>query len=385
MARGAGLLAMACGTFALGMAEFSMMAVLTPVARSLGVSIPAAGDFISAYALGVTLGSPLPLLLRSRPYKHILLILCAVICAGNALTACAQGYFSLLACRFLAGLPHGAYFGVAAIFATTLVERGRRASAVAIMVSGMTVANLAGVPFATWLANSLSWRWAFLIAAFFGCAAFLGILFLTPARHHGEAGSLKAAVSFLRGAAPWLIFLATFLGQASVYCWYSYMEPIMLQVAHFAPDNMKWVMVAAGLGMFGGNLVAGKLADHYHPAIVSGVTALMIIPALAAIYYFSANQILATVMVFAGAALLFALGGPMQYLIVRFSRGGEILGGAGIQIAFNSSNALAAWLGGLCIHAHYGLTSPALLGIPFAAIAACIIFWFYRRYGRVPL
>lgn len=384
MSYSSGLLALACGTFSLGMAEFSMMAILTPVAHALAVPIPAAGDFISAYALGVTIGAPMPLFLRGRPYKHILLGLCVIIFLGNALTASAQGYTSLLFFRFLAGLPHGAYFGVAAIFATTLVEPGRRASAVAVMVCGMTFANLAGVPFATWFANIASWRGAFCVAAAFACMAFIGIMFFTPVAKPEKKRSLRATVTFLRGLAPWLILLATFLGQASIYCWYSYMEPVLLQVAHIPQQSMKWVMVIAGLGMVGGNLIGGRLADHYHPALVTGVTAILIIPTLATIYLFSSNPPLAILMTFIGAGLLFALGGPMQYLIVRYSRGGEILGGAGIQIAFNASNALAAWLGGMCIAARWGLTSPALIGIPFAALASLILFWFYGKYGREP-
>lgn len=159
----------------------------------------------------------------------------------------------------------------------------------------------------------------------------------------------------------------------------------MLQIAHASPSAMKWIMVVAGLGMFAGNLTAGKLADHFHPALVSGITAMLIVPILASIYFFSYNLWLAVLFVFMGAASLFAIGGPMQYLIVRFSRGGEILGGAGIQIAFNTSNAFAAWIGGVVIHAHFGLLSTALVGIPMAAIAAAILFWFYAKYGRIKL
>lgn len=380
-----GLLALACGTFALGMAEFAMMGILSPVAASLGISIPAAGDFISAYALGVMAGSPLPLLFRSMSYRRLLLGFCAVICAGNLCVAMASSYTLLWLFRFLAGLPHGAYFGVAAIFATRLVEPGRRASAVSIMVCGMTFANLVGVPGATWLANIASWRLAFCIAALFGALAGAGIFAFTPPIRPTGDKSLRAAVHFLKGLPPWLILLATFLGQASVYCWYSYMEPIMLQVTHVAADQMKWVMALAGCGMVCGNLLAGRLADRRHPALVSGVTAVLIMPTLALVYLYSSVFWLSCALVFFGAALLFALGGPMQYLIVRFSRGGEVLGGAGIQIAFNSSNALAAWLGGVCISHNLGLTSPALVGIPFALVCAVILFWFYRRYGHIAL
>lgn len=375
------LLALACGTFALGMAEFSMMAILSPLAHNLGVSIPQAGDFISAYATGVSVGAPLPLLFRKRPLKYILLSLCFLICAGNLFAALSQGYWSLMAARFVSGLPHGAYFGVAAIVATLLVEPGRRATAVAIMVSGMTVANIIGVPTGTWLANELSWRYAFGVASACAVIAFLGILaFMPPFPQRADRG-VKHEFSFLKRPAPWLIFAATFLGQGSVYCWYSYMEPIMLTVSHIGPHEMKWVMALTGLGMFTGGIVSGRLSDRFHAALVCAWIAALIAPTLTLIYFFSSIGWLSLLLAFIGAAALFGVGGPLQYLIVRFSRGGEILGGAGIQIAFNGSNAVAAFLGGEAIKAHLGLTAPALVGIPMALACACLLFWFYRRYG----
>lgn len=381
MSQSAGLLSLACGTFALGMAEFSMMGILSPLSQSLHVSIPAAGDFISAYALGVSLGAPLPLLFRNHPLKHILLGLCCVIFAGNLFASASWGYWSLLTARFLAGLPHGAFFGVGAIVASNLVEPGRRATAVAIMVAGMTVANLFGVPVATWLANSWSWRFAFAIAATFAIFAFLGILAFIPGKEQPRDKSIRREFVFLKRAAPWLIFAATFLGQGSIYCWYSYMEPILLNVSHIARDNIKWIMALAGLGMVIGDLLSGKLADRFHASLVSGCTALLIIPTLLLIYFFSDIAPLSIALAFIGAAALFALGGPLQYLIVRYSRGGEILGGAGIQIAFNASNALAAWLGGVAINANLGLTAPALAGVPMAIASATILFWFYHKYN----
>ncbi|MBD5640862.1 MAG: MFS transporter [Desulfovibrio sp.] len=381
MTQSSGLLALACGTFALGMAEFSMMGILSPLSQSLHVSIPEAGDFISAYALGVSLGSPLPLLFRNRPLKHILLGLCCVIFAGNLFAASSWGYWSLLVARFLAGLPHGAFFGVGAIVATNMVEPGRRATAVAIMAAGMTMANLFGVPLATWLANSWSWRSAFGIAAAFAIFAFLGILAYIPVREPPREKGLRREFKFLEKSAPWLIFAATFLGQGSIYCWYSYVEPILLNVSHIASTSIKWVMILAGLGMVIGGLLSGKLADRFHASLVSGCTALLIVPTLLLIYFFSSCAPLAIALTFIGAGALFALGGPLQYLIVRYSRGGEILGGAGIQIAFNASNALAAWLGGVVINANLGLAAPALAGVPMAIASAAILFWFYRRYG----
>lgn len=382
--KSSGLLALACGTFALGVAEFSMMGILSPLAHDMDVTIPQAGDFISAYALGVSLGAPLPLLFRNRPLKHILLGLCLLIVLGNGLAALAPGYVSLICARFLAGLPHGAYFGVGAIVAVHLVPPGYKATAVAIMVTGMTVANVLGVPAVTWLTNAFSWRLTFLLAALWGAIAFAGILGCVPAAPAPKEQSFSRQVRFLKGPAPWLIFAATFLGQGSVYCWYSYMEPILQEVTHIPAGGMKWVMVLAGLGMFTGGLLCGRLADRFRPALVSACTAMGIVPILLGIYLFSAQAFVALPLVFLGAAALFGLGGPMQYLIVRYSRGGEILGGAGIQIAFNMSNACSAYLGGMAIRHGYGLVSPALLGIPMALVCAGVLLWFWRRYPAKP-
>lgn len=385
MTHGHGVLALAFGTFALGIAEFSMMGILTAIAGAMNVSISTAGDFISAYAIGVCLGSPLPVFFRRYPLKYILLALSLIVCLGNLGASLATGYWSLATARLISGLPHGAYFGVGAIVASRLAEPGRKATAIAIMVTGMTVANLVGVPTATWLANSISWRLTFLIAACAGAVTLMSIWLAVPVMAVKNSGSINRAFIFLRFPAPWLIFAATFLGQGSVYCWYSYMEPIMRDVAHVSADNMKWVMVIAGLGMLVGGLSSGKAADRFHPAFVSGVIAAAIVPILILIYFCSSIAWIAVVLTFLGAAMLFALGGPMQYLIVRFSRGGETLGGAGIQIAFNGSNALSAWLGGLVIHAHYGLTATALAGLPMAIACAGILFWFYFRYHSIKL
>lgn len=376
------LLALACGTFALGIAEFSMMGILSPVALAMGVTIPQAGDFISAYALGVSLGAPLPLLFRRHSLKSILLGLCLIILIGNFLTSLSNGYLALICARFLSGLPHGAYFGVAAIVATALVERGQKATAIAIMVAGMSVANVIGVPAATWLTHIFSWRLAFLIAAAAGGFALAGIWRWVPRLPPRPDRGLRGEFVFLKTLPPWLIYAGTFLGQGSIYCWYSYMEPIMLEVAHVPPGAMTWVMTVAGTGMVIGGLLCGRLADRYRPALVSGLTALTAAPLLGLIYLCSANAVLSTILTFLGAAALFGLGGPLQYLIVRFAPGGEILGGAGIQIAFNVSNACAAFMGGLTIRAGWGLASPALVGIPMAAASAAVLFLLYRRYGR---
>ncbi|MDE5831818.1 MAG: MFS transporter [Desulfovibrio sp.] len=377
-----GLLALACGTFALGVAEFSMMGILTDIAGELKISIPEAGEFISAYAIGVSAGAPLPVFFRNFSYKTLLLGLASAIALGNLLAAISPGYHTLVCSRFLAGLPHGGFFGVGAIVAVSLVAPGARATAIAVMALGMTFANLAGVPVATLLSYTWSWRYTFLLAAGAGLLAILGVWRFIPYRAPEQGKSLKREFMFLKWPAPWLIYAAVFLGQGSVYCWYSYMEPIMRDVARIAPHHIKWVMIVAGAGMVFGGIVCGRLADKFRASLISAWVATLIAPTLICVYFFSSIPWLALILTFIGAAALFGLGGPLQYLIVRFSRGGEILGGAGIQIAFNVSNAFAAWIGGLAISGGLGLTSPALFGIPMAMACAAILFLFAHKYKK---
>lgn len=375
------LIALAMGTFALGIAEFSMMGILGDVASSLDVSVPKAGHLISAYALGVSVGALFLLFLRRFPLKAILMGLATVIIGGNLLAALAPGYYTLLIARFISGLPHGCYFGVGAIVAPKLVEEGHGASAVAVMVTGMTIANLVGVPAATAISNAFSWRWTFAMVAAAGSLT-LGALALWLPRLAPlpPVAGFKNQFRFLRNKAPWLILGGTFLGQGSVYTWFSYVDPIMTKVADFSPDAMTWVMVVCGCGMVVGNLVSGRLADRYDAALVSGCIALCLVVVMPLVCLFAANKVISLILAFTACAGLFGIGGPLQYLIVRFAPGGEMIGGAAIQIAFNVSNAVSAALGGLAIHVGMGLASPALIGVPMAIASGILLLILHRRY-----
>lgn len=380
-----GLLALALGTFALGIAEFSMMGILGTVARSLDLRISQAGSFISAYSLGVSVGAPFLVILSRFPLKGILLFLCLLMACGNLVSACAPGSLILILGRFLSGLPHGAFFGVASIVACRLVPPRRQARAVAQMVSGMTVANVLGVPLATLLSSLVSWRLTFFLVSGFAALALLAIFLWVPrlAAIGGTGrGAFRHQFAFLKSGAPWLIYAGIFLGQAGIYCWYSYLEPIMVQVAGFSPADMSWIMVLAGLGMVFGGMAGGRLADSFRPSLVSGWVALGMVPLLAAIFLDGQNRILVLCLTFAGAGGLFALGNPMQFLIVRFSPGGEMLGAAGIQIAFNVANAVAAEIGALAIYAGLGLASPALCGVPLAAASSLVFFSLWLRFRQ---
>ncbi len=264
------LIALSLGTFALGIAEFVMMGILSPIAHDLDVSIVKAGHLISAYALGVSFGAPMLLVLRKMPLKNLLVMLACLIAAGNCLAAFSVNYWMLLGARFISGLPHGAYFGVGAIVARRLADSGKKVEAVSIMIAGMTVATLVGVPLGTYLTELVSWRLPFFIVAVAGLATYVAIRHEVPDVGKIVDTGFKGQFRFLRNPAPWLILGGVFFGQTGIYCWYSYVEPLLTTVAHFPAAAMTWIMVVAGLGMFVGNLAAARWADPYGPRACSG-------------------------------------------------------------------------------------------------------------------
>jgi len=372
------LIALAFGTLGLGIAEFVMMGILPDVARDLNVSIPAAGHFISAYALGVCAGAPVLVLARKRPLKNILLALVALIMFGNLCAAISPNYWTLLVARFISGLPHGAYFGVASIIAEKLADKGKGSEAVSIMVAGMTVANLFGVPLGTSLSHVLSWRLTFLLV---GCWAFI-ILYSVwrwvPQVEGIKDTGFKGQFQFLKTASPWLILGATALGNGGVFCWYSYISPLLTEVSGFPPASMTALMVLAGFGMVVGNLVSGRMSDKYTPGRVGMIVQGFIAVFLVLIFFLSPNPWLSALLMTLCTAGLFAVSSPEQVLIIRVSKGGELLGAGLVQVAFNLGNAIGAYVGGLSLA--QGYRYPALAGVPFVLVGFIMFSIFYKKY-----
>lgn len=371
---------MAFGTLALGIAEFAMMGILPSVASDLGISISTAGHFISAYALGVCGGAPILLWARKYSLKHILIGLVVLMAAGNLCAAFSSGYWMLLLSRFVSGLPHGAYFGVASIVAGKLADEGRGSEAVSIMIAGMTVANLFGVPLGTSFSHLISWRVTFLLV---GCWGIIVLYYIWRWIPHVEAlqdTGFKGQFRFLKKPAPWLILGATALGNGGVFCWYSYITPLLTQVSGFSAESVTPLMVLAGFGMVVGNLVSGRLSDRYTPGRVGTVVLGILSISLVLVFFLSSNPWCSALLMALCTAGLFAVSGPEQVLIIRVAPGGEMLGGAAVQIAFNLGNAVGAYVGGLAVTGGYRY--PALAGVPFVCVGFLLFLVFYKKYQK---
>jgi len=376
------VVSLAMGAFGLGMAEFGMMGVLTELARDVQISLPDAGHMISFYALGVVIGAPVMALVSGKfSLKAQLLFLVALCVLGNALFAFSSSYLMLVIGRLLSGFPHGAFFGVGAIMLTKVARPGRVTAAVAGMVSGMTLANLLGIPLGTWLSHEFSWRAPFLLIAAFFLAVLLSVISWIPDISDKASTTLSEQFRFLKSPAPWLIFLATMLGNAGVFAWFSYIKPVMLGVSGFSEAAMPGIMMLAGLGMVLGNLVSARLSAHVSPLRIAVITDLVIVVSLMMIFFFSAQQAVSLSFAFISCAGLFALSAPLQILLLQNAKGGEMLGAAGGQIAFNLGSALGAFCGGLMITLNFTYNYVALPAA-LLSLSAMLSLMLYGHVSR---
>lgn len=377
-------IALALGTLGLGMSEFGMMGILPDIANDMKITIPEAGHFISAYALGVVVGAPLLVLIaRKLPLKKILLGLVMLYITGNLLFALFDHYELNLIFRFISGLPHGAYFGVGSIVAQKLAKEGKGTSAVAGMISGMTVANLIGVPLGTFISHQYAWFVTYLLVAFIGIFIFIAIWRWIPNLDPLPDTGFKSQFRFLKKLNPWLIIIATICGNGGIFCWYSYVNPFMTQSVGFSELDMTWVMVLAGMGMVVGNLVSGRLSDKYSPQYVGTFTQGLAAITLFFIFMSVHTQVGSLFFMFIGTACLFAVSAPQQILLLKNSKGGEMLGSAVVQVAFNIGNALGAYLGGIPISLKYPYEYTTLPGIALAIVGFTSFLIYVKKNKNV--
>ncbi len=378
------LLALAAGAFALGAAEFVMMGVLTHAAADTHVSIPMAGHYVSAYAIGVCFGALILIFGRRIKPRNLLIAFMVITIIGNLMAALSPNFAVLLTARFISGLPHGAFFGTATIVAKALADKGKEGSAVAQMVAGQTVANMIGVPFGTWLGSTFSWRFAFVFLATWALITIVLIMAFVPQIDAIKDAGLAGQFAFLKRAKPWFVIMAVFLGNSGIFCWWSYVSPWLQKVGGWSETVVPLLMVLAGAGMVIGGLVGGRMTDKFVPGVTAGFGQLISVVAMILIFLDPGSQPTTAILTFVCTFGMFFISSPQQLLMVQLGEGGgEMLAAAMVQIAFNAGNSVGSIVGGIALDGSgMDYHMSALAGVPFTLVAAGLLFAFYFLYEK---
>ncbi|MFE3328724.1 MFS transporter [Streptomyces sp. NPDC059176] len=363
------LLALALGAFGIGTTEFVIMGLLPEVADDFQVSIPTAGYLVTGYALGVVFGAPLMTVLGTKvPRKRMLVLLMGLFVAGNVLSAAAPVFGAMLAGRVVASLAHGAFFGIGSVVAADMVAPGKKAGAISMMFTGLTVANVVGVPLGTFIGQSIGWRTTFVVVAGLGMLGLAGVVKLVPEQPKPVGVRLRHEVAVFRNVQVLLAMAMTVLGFGGVFAAITYITPMMTEVAGFADSSVTWLLVLFGLGMVAGNLIGGRFADRsLMPLLYVSLGALALVLGLFTMT--AHHKIAAAVTIGLVGALGFATVPPLQKRVLDQASGAPTLASAVNIGAFNLGNALSAWLGGIVITAGLGLTAPNWVGALLATSA----------------
>ena len=359
----AGLIALALGGFGIGLTEFNIMGLLPEVAADFGVTEAAAGALITGYALAVIVGAlGLTAATTRLPRKRVLLGLLVLFIVGNAVSAAAPTYEVMMAGRIIAALCHGAFFGIGSVVAAGLVAPERKAAAVAIMFTGLTTANVLGVPLGTFIGQQLGWRATFWVITAIGVVALLGVMALVPAdRGRRESTRLRDELTAFRDRQVWLSMAVTVLGFGGMFGAFTYIAYTLTEVSGFATSTVPWLLVLFGTGLLIGNVVGGRFADRTLDRsllIILGALAVVLVAfALAA-----PNPVATAVLIFLMGGFGFATVPGLQTRVMTYAAHAPSLASAGNIAAFNLGNALGAWLGGVTISAGLGYTSPIWAG-----------------------
>ncbi|PVZ12069.1 MFS transporter [Actinomycetospora cinnamomea] len=369
------LLALALGTFGIGTTEFVIMGLLPEVADGLGVGVAEAGHLISAYAVGVVVGAPLLAGATVRlPRRPVLIALMGVFALGNLLSAVAPDMGSLLAVRFLTGLPHGAFFGAASVAAAAMVSRDRRATAVSRVFLGLTIANVVGVPLGTLLGQAAGWRATFAVVGVIGLVAAGAVAAFVPAAAPAAArrGALRAEVATLRHPQVVLSLAAVIFGFGAMFACYSYVAPMLTEEGGFSAATVTVLLAVVGLGMTAGSVLGGRAADRAPlPTLYGCLVALagVLVSFVVTVHH----PVLAVLSLFGAGMFSLALGPAIQTRILDLVGDAPTMASAAIQSASNIANSLGAWLGGMVIAAGLGYLAPALVGAVLAIVGLAVL------------
>jgi DHA1 family inner membrane transport protein len=363
------LLALAIGAFGIGTTEFVVMGLLPQISGDFGVSVPTAGLLVTGYALGVVAGAPLMTVIGTKvSRKRMLMLLMGLFVVGNLVSAVAPVFAVMLVGRVIASMAHGAFFGIGAVVAAELVAPEKKAGAIAMMFTGLTVANVVGVPLGTYVGQSAGWRVTFVLVAALGVVGLLGVARLVPDLPRAQGVRLRHELAVFGNVQVLLAMGMTVLGFGGVFAAVTYIAPMMTDVTGYSDGSVTWLLVLFGLGMVAGNLAGGRFADRRLMPML--ITVLGALAAVLALFTLTAHdKAAAAATVFLIGALGFATVPPLQKRVLDQASGAPTLASAVNIGAFNLGNALAAWLGGLVIAAGHAYTSANWVGAALAASA----------------
>ncbi|HLN79018.1 MAG TPA: MFS transporter [Nocardioidaceae bacterium] len=359
--------ALAMGGFAIGTTEFVTMGLLPEMADGVSVSIPTAGHVISAYALGVVVGAPVIAIFGARlPRRALLLLLMGAFAVGNAASALAIGYDALATARFFAGLPHGAFFGVASLVAAAMVQPARRGRAVSLVMLGLPVANVVGVPAATWMGQHLGWRSAYWAVTLLGALTMALIVLFVPATPPDPRATGRRELRAFARPQVWLTLLVGAIGFGGMFAMYSYIAPTVTDVAGLPKAAVPLYLLAFGVGGVVGTMLGGRLADWsiFRSLIASAVAMGLALVLFTATAYHPVPGVLTVFLVATVGSVLVV---NLQMRLMQVAGDAQTLGAAMNHSALNAANALGAWLGGLVIAAGWGYTAPSWVGAALSA------------------
>jgi DHA1 family inner membrane transport protein len=367
------LLALALGGFSIGTAEFATMGLLPLIAGDLDVSIPEAGHAITGYALGVVVGAPLLTTIAARVNRRRLLLgLIIAFAVGNLLSAFAPSAGWLVAARFVAGLPHGAFFGVGAVMGAHVAGPGRRGQAVATMMAGLTIANVIGVPLSTVLGQELGWRAAFVAVGAMGVLTMLALWAWLPSLPVRDGASVRSEIGALRNGRLWLACVAGAIGFGGMFAVYSYVSPLLTDVTGMAEATVPIVLALFGVGMTIGTLLGGRLADRsvIRTVLLGFASTIVVLVLIALVGQWLVPAVLAIVGLGITSQIL---GLAFQSYLMDLSPDAPSLGAALCHSALNAGNAAGAWSGGLVIAAGAGYLAPAWVGAAMTVVGLLIV------------